>query len=163
MSPMTKTEGYLLARQELLRRTENETDLIANLANASAILNQYMENINWVGFYLFQEGNLVLGPFQGRAACVRIRPGTGVCGTAFQEDRTLVVPNVHCFPGHIACDDRSLSEIVVPLRWKGQPAAVLDIDSPLLSRFDLEDQEALESLAHLLEISCRWPQSRRPL
>ena len=147
---------YQEAMQELLRRTEGEQDLIANLSNASAILNQWMEGINWVGFYLYKEDQLVLGPFQGRPACVRIQIGSGVCGTAFSRNETLVVADVHEFPGHIACDDRSRSEIVVPIRKEGRPIAVLDIDSPVLKRFGDLDREGLEEFAGLLETVCAW-------
>ena len=153
---MDRKIAYQQAREELIRRTEGERDLIANLSNASAILNQYMEQINWVGFYLLRDGQLVLGPFQGRPACVRIAIGKGVCGTAFGENRTLVVEDVHQFPGHIACDARSRSEIVVPIRQSGKPVAVLDIDSPVLARFDGEDQKALEAVVQHLEACCQW-------
>ena len=153
---MTKEEKYLEAKKELLRRTENESDLIANLSNASAILNEYMDEINWVGFYLLKNGQLVLGPFQGRAACVRINQGSGVCGTAFERNEVLVVPDVHKFPGHIACDDRSRSEIVIPVHYNGRKVGVLDIDSPVLERFDEMDKKYLCDIAGILEVSCRW-------
>lgn len=153
---MTKEAAYQAAKAELLQRTENESDLIANLSNASAILKEFMEDINWVGFYLYKEQQLVLGPFQGRAACVRIQPGKGVCGTAFARDEALVVPDVHAFPGHIACDDRSRSEIVLPIHHLGNPVAVLDIDSPSLARFDEMDCSALGEIVKILEISCKW-------
>lgn len=153
---MIKSEAYAAAKAEILRRTGNESDLIANLSNTSAILNAFMEGINWVGFYLYKEEQLVLGPFQGRAACVRIPVGSGVCGTAFAKDEVQVVPDVHLFPGHIACDDRSRSEIVLPIHHCGKAVAVLDIDSPHLGRFDEEDHKYLAEIVKLLEISCKW-------
>ena len=153
---MDKKGAYRAALAELGERTAQESDLVANLANASAILMEHMEKINWIGFYFAREGGLVLGPFQGRAACVRLTPGHGVCGTALREDRTLIVPDVRAFPGHVACDDRSRSEIVVPLHVRGHVAAVLDADSPELSRFDEEDAEGLGRIAALLERSCKW-------
>lgn len=153
---MEKWEQYAAARQKLWERTEGERDLIANLANASAILNEYMTEINWVGFYLYREEQLILGPFQGRAACVRIQPGKGVCGTAFAEDRAQLVPDVHAFPGHIACDERSRSEIVLPIHAQGRCVGLLDIDSPILGRFTQEDQTALEEIVRRLEATCHW-------
>ena len=121
------------------------------LSNASALLYGALPSLNWAGFYLLRAGQLVLGPFQGKPACIHIAPGRGVCGTALQEDRTLLVPNVHEFPGHIACDGASNSEIVVPIHVAGQVVAVLDIDSPLLSRFSEADREGLEAFARALE------------
>jgi L-methionine (R)-S-oxide reductase len=127
-----------------------ERDLIANLANTSALLWQYLPDINWTGFYLFKSGELVLGPFQGKPACVRIAMGRGVCGAAAQRRQSIVVPNVHEFDGHIACDSASNSEIVVPLIRNSELLGVLDIDSPLLARFDDEDRRGLERIAQLL-------------
>ena len=124
---------------------------VANLANISALLWQNLPQINWAGFYLREEDSLILGPFQGKPACIRIPLGKGVCGTAAEENRTVRVEDVHCFPGHIACDADSNSEIVIPLRREGQVWAVLDIDSPLPGRFSPEDQAGLEALAGLLE------------
>lgn len=123
----------------------------ANLANASALLWQHLENINWAGFYIMEQGALVLGPFQGKPACIRIAVGKGVCGTAVAEDRTQRIADVHQFPGHIACDGASNSEIVVPIRKDGQVWGVLDIDSPLFDRFAPEDQEGLEDFVKALE------------
>ena len=151
---MEKTAAYAAAKEELAQRIAGETDLIANLANASAILNQYMTEINWVGFYLYKENQLVLGPFQGRAACVRIALGSGVCGTAFQQGQPLLVPDVHQFPGHIACDSRSQSEIVLPFQI-GPARGVLDIDSPVLCRFDMQDLCGLQAFLSILERSVR--------
>ncbi len=153
---MTKAEAYAAAKQELQFRLENERDLIANLANASAVLYQYMEKINWVGFYLYKESQLVLGPFQGLAARVRIPVGNGVCGTAAAQDAVQLVPDVHAFPGHIACDLSSRSEIVVPIHANGQFVAVLDIDSPEKARFDEEDQQYLQEIVAMLEKGSDW-------
>lgn len=131
-----------------------ESDAVANLANASAVLMDELSGLNWVGFYLLKQGGLVLGPFQGKPACVRIQPGRGVCGTAFSRNETLRVPDVHAFPGHIACDSASRSELVVPLRdADGVPFGVLDIDSPEYDRFSAEDQAGLENAARVIEKS----------
>ena len=142
-------EGPVIKQYELLSKQveallDGETDLIANLSNASAILNQFLDNINWVGFYLMKEDELVLGPFQGLPACVRITVGRGVCGTAVAKKETILVEDVHAFPGHIACDAASNSEIVIPLIKNDEVIGVLDIDSPLKSRFTLEDKQGLE-------------------
>ena len=153
---MTKAQKFELAIEEMKERFAEERDLIANLSNASAVLNENMDDINWVGFYLYKEGKLVLGPFQGRAACVRIEAGNGVCGTAFSKNEVLIVPDVHLFPGHIACDERSKSEIVLPVNVNGRKAAVLDIDSPFLNRFDEEDKKYLTDVVKILEDSCNW-------
>lgn len=123
----------------------------ANLANASALIWEHLENINWAGFYKMTDGLLVLGPFQGKTACILIPVGRGVCGTAVAEDKTQLVYNVHDFPGHIACDSASNSEIVVPLHVNEQIWGVLDIDSPLIGRFTEEDRKGLEQFAHILE------------
>ena len=147
---MLKSEAYEAALAELRSRLCGERDMTADLANAAAVLYEHMENVNWLGFYIYRQHQLVLGPFQGRAAVTRIDIGSGVCGTAFAEERTLVVEDVHSFPGHIACDLRSRSEIVVPLRCAGRLAGVLDIDSPVLSRFDSTDRIYLEKAAELL-------------
>ena len=124
---------------------------IANLANAAALLWESLERINWAGFYLMEGETLVLGPFQGKAACIEIPRGRGVCGTAAVENATQLVPNVHDFPGHIACDSASNSEIVVPLRKDGAVRGVLDIDSPFFDRFTEVDREGLEYFARILE------------
>ena len=124
---------------------------ITNMANASALIFDMMEGLNWAGFYVMKDGRLVLGPFQGKPACIEIPIGNGVCGTAVSENRTLVVDNVHEFEGHIACDCASNSEIVVPLRRKGRVIGVLDIDSPLFGRFDESDRAGLEEFARILE------------
>ena len=124
---------------------------IANLANAAALLWESLERINWAGFYLREGETLVLGPFQGKAACIEIPWGKGVCGTAAAENATQLVPDVHDFPGHIACDSASNSEIVVPLRKDGAVRAVLDIDSPFFARFTETDREGLEAFVRILE------------
>lgn len=121
------------------------------MANAAALLWDAMDRLNWAGFYLMRNGALVLGPFQGKAACVRIPVGKGVCGTAVAEDRTQRVANVHDFPGHIACDSASNSEIVVPIHRDGKVVAVLDLDSPAFDRFDADDQAGLEALVRVIE------------
>ena len=124
---------------------------IANLANASALLWQHLEKINWAGFYLMEDGKLVLGPFQGKTACIVIPVGKGVCGTAVAENATQLVADVHQFPGHIACDSASNSEIVIPIHVRGEIVGVLDIDSPEFGRFTEEDREGLEQFVHILE------------
>ncbi len=124
---------------------------IANLSNASALLFDSLEGLNWAGFYLLEGDKLILGPFQGKPACIEISVGKGVCGTAVAEGKTQLVPNVHAFPGHIACDGASNSEIVVPLYCGDRIVGVLDIDSPLFSRFDEHDRAGLEAFARILE------------
>lgn len=133
--------------------TENVPHPIANLANASAAIWQAMERINWAGFYLMEQGRLVLGPFQGKPACIEIAVGKGVCGTAVQQAKTILVEDVHQFPGHIACDSASNSEIVIPIFKNGEIYGVLDIDSPYFARFTEEDQLGLEALVRVLEES----------
>lgn len=137
----------LLAEAHAL--VQGEHDAIANAANLSALLAHRLPDINWVGFYLMREGELVVGPFQGKPACVRIAVGRGVCGTAAARRQTVVVPDVHAFPGHIACDAASNSEIVVPLLRNGVVLGVLDVDSPRFDRFDADDQAGLEAIAAL--------------
>ncbi|MEQ6377827.1 GAF domain-containing protein [Bacillaceae bacterium S4-13-58] len=146
----TKQENYEMVIKQLKALLEEEHDLIANLSNASSLLNQFLSEVNWVGFYLWKNGELVLGPFQGLPACVRIPLGKGVCGTALKEERTMRVEDVHQYPGHIACDANSRSEIVVPIIKKGLKIGVLDIDSPITNRFDEVDQEYLEKFVQEL-------------
>lgn len=144
-----KYEELLLYTQGL---TMDEPDITANLANVSALINLALEDINWAGFYIMKEGQLVLGPFQGKPACIRINVGSGVCGTAVAENKTQLVKNVHEFPGHIACDSASNSEIVVPIHNKdGSVYGVLDIDSPSFERFTEEDKAGLEAVVKALE------------
>ena len=149
-SPMNKEQSYQEMIEQLKSLIAEEYDLIANLANTSALLNQFMDHINWVGFYLFKDGELVLGPFQGKPACIRIPIGKGVCGTAVARKETIVVPNVHEFPGHIACDEASNSEIVVPMIKGDTIYGVLDVDSPIFERFDSIDQHYLEQVVRFL-------------
>jgi len=143
-------EQYNTLAKQLDALLTGESDRIANFSNASALLNQFLPNINWVGFYVLQGAELVLGPFQGLPACVRIPIGRGVCGTAVGKEETIVVKDVHDFPGHIACDAASQSEIVIPLIKEGQVIGVLDIDSPIVNRFSKEDQEGLELFVQTL-------------
>ena len=145
--PASKPELYRHLAAQLASLLEGERDLIANAANFSALIFDALPDLNWAGFYFHKEGELVLGPFQGKPACVRIALGKGVCGTAAQDRRTVVVENVHEFPGHIACDSASNSEIVVPLVRDGRLLGVLDLDSPSYGRFDRDDREGLERLA----------------
>ena len=147
---------YALLAEQLSGLLEGERDVTANLANASALLNETLEDLNWVGFYLRRGEELVLGPFQGRAACIRIPLGRGVCGTAAALDEIQLVPDVHQFPGHIACDGASNSEIVLPLHSGGKVVAVLDIDSPSLNRFQPSDREGLLQCARIVEAACDW-------
>lgn len=149
--PAEKPLMYQLLGTRLTGLIDGIPHTISNLANASALLNQALPKINWVGFYLMKDGQLVLGPFQGKPACIEIKVGCGVCGTAVAQDETMLVKNVHNFPGHIACDSASNSEIVIPLHKNGEVIGVLDIDSPLPSRFDEEDQNGLEAFARILE------------
>lgn len=145
----------LLRQAEAL--IEGERRLIPNLANLSALLWERLETITWVGFYLMEEGKLLLGPFQGKPACIHIPLGKGVCGTAAAERKTLLVPEVHEFSGHIACDSASRSELVVPLLEPSKKVlGVLDIDSPLPSRFTEEDARAMEKLADFIVSACDW-------
>lgn len=146
----TREENYQLLIKQLAALLEGETNSIANLSNASALLNQFLDRTNWVGFYLMEEGELVLGPFQGLPACVRIPLGKGVCGTAAKQMETVCVEDVHQFPGHIACDAASQSEIVIPLVKEGNLLGVLDIDSPEKNRFDELDQKFLEDFSEVL-------------
>ncbi|HEY8051291.1 MAG: GAF domain-containing protein [Steroidobacterales bacterium] len=144
-----KPADYARLREELAALLAGESDLIANAANTAALIFDALPDLNWAGFYFLKAGELVVGPFQGKPACVRIALGRGVCGTAAERRRTLLVPDVHAFPGHIACDTASRSEIVVPLIASGTLLGVLDIDSPRPGRFDEADARGLEALAAL--------------
>lgn len=148
---MNRNVNYDQIIRRLQQLTSDVPYEIANLANASALLWAALPDINWAGFYKMVDGQLILYPFQGKTACVRIQVGKGVCGTAVAEDKTQLVPDVHQFPGHIACDSASNSEIVVPIHVNGQIWGVLDIDSPYLNRFGEEDKEGLESFVVELE------------
>lgn len=147
----TSTPKYMLNKQ-LEALLEGENNMIANLSNASALLFEQLKDINWAGFYLWEEADeeLVLGPFQGKVACVRIKNGSGVCGSAYKDQETYLVPDVHAFPGHITCDAASESEIVVPVTKDGRQIGVLDIDAPIKNRFTEEDQEVLEEFVRVL-------------
>ncbi|UXU84931.1 GAF domain-containing protein [Mammaliicoccus sciuri] len=142
---------YSLLNRQLDGLLSGEQDLIANLSNASAFINQFLPNINWVGFYLIKNNALKLGPFQGLPACVDIEIGKGVCGTAVAEKQSQLVEDVNQFPGHIACDANSQSEIVIPIYYNKEIIGVLDIDAPVKSRFDRTDLEGLELLVKTLE------------
>jgi GAF domain-containing protein len=144
-----KRDFYASLAQQLTGLLEGERDMIANAANMSALIYQFLPDLNWAGFYFMRRGELVLGPFQGKTACVRIAVGRGVCGTAVERRESIVVPDVHAFPGHIACDSASRSELVVPLVKDGRVFGVLDLDSPNPNRFDDEDREGCETLVRI--------------
>jgi L-methionine (R)-S-oxide reductase len=146
----SKEDKYQLVEKQLIALLQGESNQIANLSNAASLLNLFLENINWVGFYLIENEELVLGPFQGLPACVRIPFGKGVCGTAAAERRILCIKDVHQFPGHIACDAASQSEIVVPIIKNGELLGVLDIDSPITARFDETDEKMLNQFVNTL-------------
>lgn len=148
---MNQTVNYQLLCDQLSALTDGVPYETANLANAAALLMATFPDINWAGFYKMENGTLILGPFQGKPACVRIPVGKGVCGTAVAENRTQLVENVHHFPGHIACDSASNSEIVIPLHQNGKIWGVLDMDSPFFDRFSEADREGLEKFAEILE------------
>jgi GAF domain-containing protein len=154
--PASKPEMYELLKKQLAALMEGETHPLSHLSNMAALLNGALQDINWVGFYLMTDGDLLLGPFQGKPACIRIPVGKGVCGTAVAHNKTQLVEDVHQFPGHIACDGASNSEIVIPIRVNGTIVGVLDIDSPLFSRFDMQDQKGLEEMVIMLAGGCRW-------
>ena len=148
---MNRDVNYQFVAQRLVALTDGIPYETANLANASALLWQYLPDINWAGFYKMTDGILVLGPFQGKTACVRIPVGKGVCGTAVAEDAIQLVYDVHDFPGHIACDCASNSEIVLPIHVNGEIWGVLDIDSPFVGRFTQTDREGLEKIVAVVE------------
>jgi L-methionine (R)-S-oxide reductase len=146
-----KTTNYSMLQKQLAALIEDESNLIAILSNSSALLNDNLDQINWVGFYLIENNELILGPFQGHPACVHIAIGSGVCGTAVEQDETQVVADVNAFPGHIACDANSKSEIVVPIHVNNKVIGVLDIDAPILNRFDDNDKQQLEQVVTIIE------------
>ena len=148
--------NYALLLQQAEGILEAEPWYTAALSNLSALIADSMEELNWAGFYLIREGMLVVGPFQGKPACIHIPVGKGICGTAVREDRIQVVPDVHAFPGHIACDSASASEIVLPVHSGDSVRAVLDIDSPIKRRFSTEDAAGLLKLVQLIEEKIRW-------
>lgn len=155
--PGEKKQMYELLARQLSGLVEGERERIPNLANASALLVGALEQINWAGFYLMKDGMLVLGPFQGKPACIRIPVGRGVCGTAAKTLQIQRVADVHLFPGHIACDAQSQSEIVIPMLAQGRLVGVLDIDSPVTNRFDEQDEQGLQTLVDILTRACQWP------
>ncbi len=148
--PKGRDQPYARLAAEIDALLAHETDTTANLANAAAAIYHGLPALNWAGFYLMREGGLLLGPFQGKPACIRIPVGRGVCGTAAERRRSVLVPDVHAFPGHIACDADSRSELVVPLIRGGSLLGVLDLDSPLPARFDAGDQAGCEALAAII-------------
>ena len=142
---------YDLLKAQIQSFAEADGWYVPLMANAAALLFETLADVNWAGFYLLRGGRLVLGPFQGKVACIHIPLGKGVCGTAAQRDETQLVPDVHAFPGHIACDSASNSELVVPIHRRGAVVAVLDIDSPVPNRFSEADRAGLEALVKVLE------------
>ncbi len=145
-----KPELYRELAEAAQALVHGEPDPVANMANLSALIWQFLPQLNWAGYYSMVDGGLVLGPFQGKAACIRIPLGQGVCGTAAVSGETQLVPDVHAFPGHIACDAASASELVVPVKRDGKVIAVIDLDSPKLDRFDAEDAAGIEALAQVI-------------
>lgn len=145
-----KSELYAEMVRSADGMTSGEPDAVANMANIAALLWAFLPDVNWTGFYRVVDGELVLGPFQGKAACIRIPFGQGVCGAAAQSGETQLVADVHAFPGHIACDANSASELVVPVKHNGTVIAVIDLDSPTLNRFDTEDAKGVELLAQMI-------------
>ncbi|WP_414840010.1 GAF domain-containing protein [Carnobacterium sp. TMP28] len=154
---MSKESYYRLMNKQLSAVLGDETNLIANLSNSAALLFENLPDVNWAGFYLYEKisDELVLGPFQGKVACIRIKIGAGVCGTAFEKNTSLVVEDVSKFKGHIACDAASKSEIVIPIIINGEKIGVLDIDAPITNRFDKIDQHYLELFAEILQKNSR--------
>ena len=151
-TPEAKAAMFADLQSQLTGLVHGETDLIANSANFSSLVFNTMPGLNWAGFYFLQGDELVLGPFQGKPACIRIKKGRGVCGTTVAEGKAIVVPDVHAFPGHIACDVNSRSELVVPVRRpNGEILGVFDLDSPLPNRFDQHDADGIEALVRVLE------------
>jgi GAF domain-containing protein len=148
---MNKIELYQELYQQVEALTCDEPDTIANMANISALLFEHLSQVNWVGFYRLIDNELVLGPFQGKVACIRIPVGSGVCGTAVDENKTQRIADVHAFDGHIACDATSNAEIVIPIRINEKVIAILDIDSTELDRFDEDDQQGLEAIINLFQ------------
>ena len=147
---------YELLRQQTREMIAADCWFVSALSNVSALLADTLPELNWVGFYLLRGGRLVVGPFQGKPACVHIPVGKGVCGSSLERDEALNVPDVHAFPGHIACDSASRSELVIPLHADGKPVAVLDMDSPVLNRFGAEDEAGLKEIARVIEQEISW-------
>ncbi|MFT5542737.1 MAG: L-methionine (R)-S-oxide reductase [Glaciecola sp.] len=144
-----KSKQYKLINSQVRAIISEESDMIANMANIAAVLYNHLENVNWSGFYLYKESQLVLGPFQGQPACIRIPMGKGACGTSAELQKTLLIDDVHQFDGHITCDVASRSEIVVPIVVRGRLIGVLDVDSPIANRFDQNDKQGLEELVDI--------------
>lgn len=151
-----KTQHYQELAQQAKALLAGEMDVVANMANLSALLYWGLKDVNWAGFYFLKDNQLVLGPFQGQPACIRIPIGTGVCGTAAAENKIQLVEDVHQFSGHIACDAASNSEIVLPIMKNGKLFAVLDIDSPLIGRFDLDDKQGLAQIVDILQLALEY-------
>ena len=147
---------YRTLCQQAEAMLQEEPWYVSAMSNLSALIMETMTELNWAGFYLMRDGQLTAGPFQGKTACIHIAPGKGVCGTAAAGDEPLVVPDVHLFPGHIACDGASESEIVIPIHREGKVAGVLDMDSPVKDRFQQEDREGLEAFVRILERWVKW-------
>lgn len=147
---------YRTLCQQAEAMLQEEPWYVSAMSNLSALIMETMTELNWAGFYLMRDGQLTVGPFQGKTACIHIAPGKGVCGTAAAGDEPLVVPDVHLFPGHIACDGASASEIVIPIHREGKVAGVLDMDSPVKNRFQQEDREGLEAFVRILERWVKW-------
>ena len=145
-----KSEAYRQLVDAARSLTEGERDAVANMANLAALIWEFLPDLNWAGFYRVIDGELVLGPFIGRPACIRIPIGQGVCGAAAASGKSQLVEDVHAFPGHIACDAQSAAELVIPVMQSGQVIAVIDLDSPVKSRFDADDQTGIEKLAHVI-------------
>jgi GAF domain-containing protein len=154
--PLSKKQQYAQLAAQLQSLMDDVPEPLPNMANLSALIFQNVDRLNWAGFYVNTGAELLLGPFQGKPACIRIPFDRGVCGAAVREDMTQLVPDVHLFPGHIACDGASRSELVVPVRAGGRIVAVLDLDSPDLARFDQDDREGMEALARILGENCDW-------
>ena len=150
MLEVTET-NYDLLQKQVSSLIEDESNMIAILSNVSALLNDSIDQINWIGFYLVEDNELILGPFQGHPACVHIAIGKGVCGTAVAQDKTQLVEDVNAFPGHIACDANSKSEIVVPIHKDNNVIGVLDIDAPITNRYNNEDKQGLEAIVKIIE------------
>ena len=148
--------NYRTLCQQAEAMLQEEPWYVSAMSNLSALIMEAMTELNWAGFYLMREGQLTVGPFQGKPACIHIAPGKGVCGTAAAGNETVVVPDVHLFPGHIACDGASESEIVIPIHREGKVAGVLDMDSPVKNRFQQEDREGLEAFVRILERWVKW-------
>ena len=148
--------NYEILKGQAKEILEAEPWYVAAMSNLSALLTASMDRLNWAGFYLVRDNGLTVGPFQGKPACIHIPKGKGVCGTAFLRDETQLIPDVHLFPGHIACDCESESEIVIPIHHDGRIAAVLDMDSPVKNRFSAEDAEGLEAFVRMIEEKISW-------